>query len=214
MKIINVMASSLDGKIAAFPFETDAARIENGFLIPEDEQLLRDELSQADAVITGANSLRVTGTVSAIKNRKGKCPIWVIYSGHPETLHQSFWQQDQVTKILVAQEYNNQDWLAKYSGENVRFLNYGSLPPAGFVTDHLKQLGCSRVLLFGGGFINLMFYQERLVDELKLTLCPFVFAGLSSPCLVNSGLDASVKFDLIASHAVRSHVFLHYRVQK
>jgi riboflavin biosynthesis pyrimidine reductase len=214
MKIINVMASSLDGKIAAFPLETDAARAQNGFLIPEDEQLLRDELSHADAVITGANSLRVTGTVSELKNQKGKCPIWVVYSTHPETLDQSFLRQSQVPRVLVAQEYKNQDFISQHQTESLDFISYGNAKPAAFVFDYLSRLGCSRVLLFGGGFINLMFYQERLVDELKLTLCPYIFAGLTSPCLVNPGLGQGVKFDLIASHTVRSHVFLHYRVQK
>jgi 5-amino-6-(5-phosphoribosylamino)uracil reductase len=212
MKIINVMASSLDGKIAAFPQETDDERRRYGFLIPEDQQLLDDELSRADAIITGGNSLRVTGTVSVIPNA-GRTPTWVILSNHPDDFDLKFWNQRDVERIVVSMKPTRaaQDHSSK---PNLKFLNYGTEHPATFIVNHLKAKGCRSVLLFGGGQINRLFYESGLVDELKLTLCPFIFAGLSSPSLVTHGVPLNVKFSLIASHPTGSHVFLHYRVHQ
>ena len=70
MKIINVMAASLDGKIAAHSKESDGARRSYGFTNKDDQEFVRQQLLTADAVITGANSLRASGSAWEVKNSR------------------------------------------------------------------------------------------------------------------------------------------------
>jgi len=166
----------------------------------------------ADAIITGANSLRVTRTVFQNLNARGKIPTWFILTkaGLPSDLE--FWDQRDVCKIIASNENPFSQW--KTIPENSHWLKINELAPAKSITDDLKRRGLDRVLLFGGGAINKIFYQENLVNELKLTIAPFVFGNISAPSLVDAGFEESRNFSLLSSHAVGSHVFLHYRVNQ
>jgi riboflavin-specific deaminase-like protein len=49
--------------------------------------------------------------------------------------------------------------------------------------------GVNRLLCEGGGELNAALFQARLVDELHLTICPFLFGGRAAPTMAD-GLGA------------------------
>lgn len=212
MRVINVMAQSVDGKIAAYPGETDAQRRAYGLTSREDEERVLAHLSAADAVIMGAATLRAAGRAWAVKNTKGVYPLWVVLTGQGLTADLPFWQQDEVAKLLVsAQPLPRQ----AYWGPQVSNLVYGQKPPASFICESLEARGVENAVLFGGGAVNSLFYQEGKVDELFLTLGPVLLGGgpqgcalLSDPCLPPQALQ------LVASQVGDHHVFLNYIVLK
>jgi riboflavin biosynthesis pyrimidine reductase len=206
------MAASINGRIASFPQETDEARKKSGFIVEADEQLLRDELMNADAIITGANSLRVTRTVFENVNARGKIPTWFILTKSGLARDLEFWDQRDVCKIIAS--INDPFTERKSIPENSHWLKLNENAPAKTIFDDLKRRGFERVLLFGGGAINKIFYEENLVNELKLTTAPFVFGNISAPSLVDPGFGPSRNLSLLSSHAIGSHVFLNYRVNQ
>lgn len=80
----------------------------------------------------------------------------------------------------------------------------------------MPQLGIQRLLLEGGGELNFAMLDAGLVDEIYLTICPFVFGGRTSP----TGFDgAGFSRDRVRKLALKSHrvsdageLFLHYDV--
>src|SRR4051794_30117842 len=93
MRIINVMATALDGVIASHPGETESERRALGFINEHDHQHVEALLAGADAVILGSASLKPTGQAWEVRNHQGVLPIWVVLtrSGLPADL--PFWKQ-------------------------------------------------------------------------------------------------------------------------
>jgi 5-amino-6-(5-phosphoribosylamino)uracil reductase len=208
MKITNVMASSLDGKIASGPLESDADRQSYCFTSEEDHEFVRSQIMAADAIITGANSMRASRFAWQQKGKNGTFPKWLVLSNHGLDEDLGFWKQTEVPRYLVSQK-SLQIGTAKHGVEN---LVYGSALPGKFVHQFLKSQGCTNVLLFGGGAINQIFYEEGLVNELKITICPIIIAKKSAPSLVNPTLKTPTRFELLSSQQTGNHVFLHYRI--
>jgi 5-amino-6-(5-phosphoribosylamino)uracil reductase len=84
------------------------------------------------------------------------------------------------------------------------------------VLHRLPPLGVRHLLLEGGGELNFSMLQAGLIDELFLTICPFVFGGRTAP----TGFDGvgfarhDVRKLALKSHRVssRGEVFLRYDV--
>lgn len=76
----------------------------------------------------------------------------------------------------------------------------------------LEKRGFAEVALVGGGTINAMFLREKLIDDIYLSIEPYVFgAGLS----VFAEAPADVALDLIeVSKLSEQVVLLHYRLKK
>lgn len=213
MKIINVMASSVDGKISLHPFEADESRRRYGFTNIEDQSLVRDQLLDADAVITGANSMRASTGAWNLKNRKGRFPTWIVLSNRGLEQNLRFFSQTEIPRWLVSRDMlPNQKFIADSGVKNVI---YGNANPAEFIVGQLNSdPQISTVLLFGGGEINAMFYEKDLVDELKLTVSPMIIAAKSASSLVAPSLSKPRHLRLLSSNVNSSHVFLTYKILK
>lgn len=79
------------------------------------------------------------------------------------------------------------------------------------VLAELKVQGHSNVLLVGGSELNATFFEEKLIDEIYLTIEPELFAeGLP----LAQGLSHGVELELITVKQLnpRGTLLLHYRV--
>ncbi len=210
MTVINVMATSLDGKIAQYPQQADRERVHNGFSSREDRALLRDQLEIADAVIMSGASLRASGKMLARKNRRGRFPVVVVFSNSPHSLRDILISEEEVEKILVSRDPVHG---AEAIG-NVEKISYKEAPPANFVLSYLSSReDMENIVLFGGGAINRIFYKEGMVDELKITISPFIFGGVDASNFVDPGLPNLIHFCLKSSQIAGDHVFLTYMVK-
>ncbi len=77
------------------------------------------------------------------------------------------------------------------------------------VLAELESLGYEKVLLGGGAFLNSLFLEKKLINEIMLTVEPKIFgAGLS---LFNRDLDADLKL-LNVEKINENSVLLHYEL--
>jgi 5-amino-6-(5-phosphoribosylamino)uracil reductase len=79
----------------------------------------------------------------------------------------------------------------------------------------LADLGLQRLAILGGGELVAALFDEDLIDELRLTLCPLVFGGQSAPTPVGGrGFIQSQgkKLQLLEVKQIEQELFLHYRV--
>jgi riboflavin biosynthesis pyrimidine reductase len=207
MKIINVMAASVDGATALSPGESDEARRVNRFSNDDDYKHLLEMISNADAVIVGRETVAASGPIDT-KRTDGSYPDWYIYtnSGFPAG-HSVFSSPVPLTfvsrSILPAHHYKN--------GAGQFF--YGENPPAGALVENLKKTGKKSVLLLGGGALNQLFYKEGLVDELYLTVCPVIAGSTQAVNLVRPPLPRPVPLVLKSSKVMGNLVFLKYKIQ-
>jgi riboflavin biosynthesis pyrimidine reductase len=209
MVITNVLAMSTDGAIAQSPTERDVDRKTFGFLDKEDREHVIRLLKNADAVISGASSIRASGGAFEVVNEKGVSPKWFVLTenGLPSGL--KFFQQRDIDRYLVSSQ--KLESIPDHLG-SVTNISYETQHPAEFIVDQLKDKKCSNVLLFGGSSVNRLFYQKGLVDFLELTICPVIFASNTAVPLVAPDLPEPLKLTLETSHSSGNLVFLKYRV--
>jgi len=79
------------------------------------------------------------------------------------------------------------------------------------ILEELTSLGYEKALLGGGAYLNSLFLEKNLIDEIMLTVEPKIFGtGLS---LFNKDLNADLK--LIETRKLNDNtVLLHYEVRK
>ncbi|MFW7377899.1 MAG: RibD family protein [Oligoflexus sp.] len=208
MELINVMAASLDGRIGGQSLEGDSVRQASGLSSASDQRHLRDLIESAEAVVVGASSIRANQECLDHPGKSGQAPSWFVMcqKGIPEDY--AFWQQKHIPRYLISAK-----GLRIPTGhEDVESLAYGSQDPANFVYNELQNRGFQRVLLFGGGIINRMFYQKGLVDRLSLTLSPIFIARHDAPYLIQPDLDLSVRFKLESLGHEGDYIFADYSV--
>lgn len=210
ISITNVMAISLDGMIGKHALESDVERRAYDFTNLDDREFVREQLETADAVITGANSLRASGSTWMVLNDRGVYPAWIVFTTRGLDEGLEFWKQRDVRRVLVSPVPVQSDLCAAHGVENW-IITEKKLSE---LVTRLEAEGLKRVLLFGGGAINKMFYEHGLVDFAKITLCPLIIAGVESPRFVNLGLTHMTHLTAISSVLKGDLVFLTYKVKK
>jgi riboflavin biosynthesis pyrimidine reductase len=208
--VTNVMAVSLDGLIGKNALESDVERRKYNFTNSDDREFVRSQLEHADAVITGANSMRASGCAWTVSNDRGVNPAWIVFTTSGLSADLEFWGQRHIRRVLVSPFPVQEDLCAASGVEN--WIVERNRPVD--VLTKLEDEGLGRVLLFGGGSINKMFYENGLVDFAKITICPLVVAGVGSPRFVDLGLSTPIHFSAISSVLQGDLVFLTYRVKK
>jgi riboflavin biosynthesis pyrimidine reductase len=228
--VVNVMASSIDGYVAVHDGQTDDERLKQGFTESEDREHLENLIKSADAIVLGSQTLIAGGGAIDIKKDDGSYPIWVTFTNKGIPSEEVFWTQTDIPRWLISRDPLEGDVVnvadesdAALSLESTgkqpphddtlkkpRNLVYSAADPVDFVLEALKAAGCNRVLLFGGGFINHLFYEAGAVDELILTLCPVLVGDENAVPLVNSRITEIQRFDLKSVEVKGNLIFLHY----
>lgn len=208
MRVTNMMAMSLDGRIGIHDREGDNERLRIGLSSAADQRLLRQQIEKSDAIIVGASSIRANGECLDHPGKGFPTPIWYILAQKEIPAELPFWRQHHIPRVIVSKAP-----LPIYDS-TVQNMTYGDANPAIWLHSKIKQMGLQNVLLFGGGIINQLFYNSELVDELKLTISPIIIGKESASHFVAPPLATSVKLCLLSSHTDESFVFLNYAIIK
>lgn len=211
MKIINVMAASVDGRIAAEMIEGDQDRQELGLSSEEDQAFLRQQIQASDAIIVGASSIRANGECLSHPGKNGIFPTWYIMTNRDIPFDYRFWQQEHIKRVIVSR---NPIPIPSHATGIVINSVYGSGDVVDHISDIVRDNRHETSLLFGGGIVNSLFYKAGKVDELRLTLSPLIIARRSAPFLVSPELDSVVSLHLNSVEHAGDYVFLSYSVKK
>ena len=209
MKIINVMASSVDSFIAAKPIESDEERQQIKISSKEDYEYLLETMKDADAIIVGASSIRANGECLELTDSTN--PHWYILAQSELEADMHFWKQDKIKRTVVS---TNTLPIYNESVNSMFFTGLSSLDMTAELMEHLKKQNFKKVLLFGGGEVNSWFYELSYVDELALTLAPVIVASESGSNFVNPKLSQPVPLSLLDVKQKAGFLFLRYQVSK
>lgn len=167
MKVIMMMAISIDGKIAK-----DKNQLAN-WTSKEDKKKFIEVSKDCGAILMGENTFNTFPT--PLKNR-----LNVVFTKNLEN----------------KTEINDVKWV---TGDIKTVLN------------DLEKMSYTKVLLGGGSYLNSLFLQENLIDEIMISVEPKIFgSGLS---LFNLEKDLDLKL-LECSKLNENTIFIHYKVKK
>lgn len=219
-----ILAMTADGKIA--DHQHTAAR----FGSIHDQHHLEQQVSLADGVLFGAGTLRAYGTTMSVSNphllqaRKKRSqspqPIQIVVSASGDLDPQMRFFQQPIPRWLITLPGNDGKWQSKSEFEHIVIAPVITRANNSIINwtatlQQLADLGLQRLAILGGGELVAALFDEDLIDELWLTLCPVVFGGKSAPTPVGgTGFIQSQgkKLQLLEVKQIEQELFLHYRV--
>jgi 2,5-diamino-6-(ribosylamino)-4(3H)-pyrimidinone 5'-phosphate reductase len=184
--VILSAAISLDGKMAT---KTGDSRLSS----KKDLFRLHELRSSVDAILIGKNTMMIDDPYLTVRHAKGKNPIRIILDSSGEIKSNSKIIQTcrKIPTIIAVSE--------KISEKNIfRLQRYGlEVIKCGHKRVNIKQLlsvlkkkNIKKLLVEGGGETNWSFFKDGLVDEIIVTLTPYILGGKNAISLVEgNGFD-------------------------
>ncbi|HQK22222.1 MAG TPA: RibD family protein [Candidatus Latescibacteria bacterium] len=217
-----MMATTLDGKIATS--RREAAR----FGSPEDARRLETQVAWADVLLFGAATLRAYGTTYRVRReallrlrqrrRKPPQPVTaVVTSSLDLPLEMPFFTRQDVPRVIITAESEKDRATVQFCGLAEVIARGASAVDWNAVLAEFKTRGLKRVLLLGGGHLNAELLSLGCVDEVCVTVSPFVFGGTDAPTIADGNLAAKHwrgEPQLRTSKLVGEEVFCTYRFRK
>ena len=103
-------------------------------------------------------------------------------------------------------------------GATILIAGEGSQVDIPSALSSLYQMGIHSILLEGGGTLNWSFLKEDLLDELRITIAPWMIGGSEATSLVEGmGMEKMAhapRFTLTKSKTRNNYVILHYHRER
>ncbi len=207
---------TVDGKIAS---KTGYSRLS----CPYDLARLHTARANSDAVLVGANTVIKDNPLLTVRLVKGTNPIRVIVDGRLRSPIDArvYNTLDEAQTIVYTSTKANSRKIELLKSKGVEVLVSREYPiPVKFVLHDLYERGVRRLLVEGGGEIIWFFVSEKLFDELRITISPYIFGGIEAVSIVGgkgfSDLSDAVHLKLvdITPCECGREVHLRYIVQK
>jgi len=168
------------------------------YMAPETEILLHTTRAEYDAIMVGANTIRIDNSFLTVRLVPGKSPLRVIPSSMADIpLDANVLGTDAPTAIAVCETAPREKTEAiKKKGAHVIIAgkNHVSLPL--LLTILKEKFGVNKLMIEGGPTLNWHMLHDRLVDEIRLIHLPFIVGGSDTPSLVG-GMHINTEDEMI-----------------
>ena len=206
--VILSAAMSIDGKIAT---RTGRSRLSS------DRDLARVHglRGKVDAILVGRKTISVDNPSLTTRRAKGTNPIRIILDPSASIPINSkiVKTSREVPTMLVVSQMAPAKRILLLSRKGLQVMRCGRTKiELGRLLDILAGQGIKKILVEGGGITNWYFFEEGLVDEIIVTIAPYVIGGRESVSLVE-GLgfgNISYSFRLKQIRRAGNEIVLHY----
>jgi 5-amino-6-(5-phosphoribosylamino)uracil reductase len=223
MKTTLVLAMTADGKI------TDVSKSPPTFGSQTDSAHLEEQIAIADAILVGSGTLRDGG--SAVQVAKPELIQARIDRGQPAQppqiicsrsgkidSHIPFFSQP-FDRWLLTTKSGAVDWNDQDSFDRVLICETADGKDLDWqiATKQLTELGLENICFLGGSQLAASLFAAEFIDELWLTVCPFIYGGSGTTSPVSGAgftPESAPRLKLLSADRVEAELFLHYRVQK
>lgn len=204
--VILSAAISIDGKIATrtgrsnLSSKKDLVRVHN----------LRKSV---DAILIGKNTVNVDDPSLTVRHVKGKNPIRIILdpNGSLSLKSKVISTAKKTPTILVVSE--NAKNVKKFVTKGAQVITCGKKKiNIKKLLQILDKKGIKRIVVEGGGTTNWYFFKDKLVDEIIITVTPYILGGSTAVSLVEGiGFEnISNSFKLKKIKKIQNELVLHY----
>ena len=207
--IILSAAVSIDGKIATHSGES-------GLSSKMDLVRLHILRRNMDAILVGKNTIDIDDPLLTVRHVKGKNPIRIILDSKGTIfMHSKIVKTaDKIPTILVVTEKAPRN-MEKLDRKGVEIIRCGrNKIDLKRLLNILQKRRINKILLEGGGITNWYFLKEKLVDELILTVTPYILSGKDAISLVHGDSFGKISkcpsFKLKKIKRMKNEIILHY----
>ena len=220
--VYTTFAMTVDGKVTTKNFGPV------DFTSRADKQHLFRQRARADAILIGHTSLERDNVrlglpailqECRIKRGQSRCPLRVIVSNKGRIDNQLKIFQSEVSPIIIfsTNRMPRKNQQALRTKATLHLSNADSLDLAEMLQILRNQYNVQTVACEGGPTLFRALLEKNLVDELNLTIAPFMFGGATAPTLTGLSkqfLPASVHCSLIDMQTIGDECFLTYRIKQ
>ncbi|MFX0017855.1 MAG: 2,5-diamino-6-(ribosylamino)-4(3H)-pyrimidinone 5'-phosphate reductase [Promethearchaeota archaeon] len=211
--IILNAAMTIDGKISSKEGDSEISDEKDW----KDVHKLR---TQVDAIMVGKNTILKDNPKLHIKFYEHNGYYRIVVDSNlsiPIDSQVITYKPETYPTVICATENVPQEKVKQFEARNIKIMRNGK----GLHVDlkksmsNLYNLGIKSILLEGGGNLNWSFIKEDLVDEIRLTIAPWVIGGKDSITLAEGvGFDKmgqAQRFKLIDLNHRKNYVILKYK---
>ncbi len=209
-KVILSAAMTVDGKIAT---KTGDSKLSS----KQDKVRIHKLRSKVDAILVGSNTVKRDDPSLTVRHTKGKNPLRIILDSKA-----NIDQKSQIIKtckkiptiIAVSKKASkkNIDKLKKFPLEII--ITGNKLVNIKNLLRILSKKKIKTLLVEGGGTVNWEFVKQGLVDEIIITITPYLIGGKNAITLVDgegfSLIQKATKLKLKKTGRLGNEIVLHY----
>ena len=210
-RVIFSAAITLDGKLAT--------RNSDSKLSSKKDKIRVNKLrGKVDAILVGKNTVKVDDPLLSAHDIKKKNPIRIILDSNAtiSTSSRILKTCSKISTIIVVTKMAPKKNLQKLEKFPVQIIVCGKY------TVNIKKLlvilkkeGIKNILVEGGGRTNWAFVKENLVDEVIITITPYLVGGITATTLVDGNgfptIAKSIRLRLKNITKMKNEVVLHYK---
>jgi len=190
--IILSAAMTMDGKIASKSGDSDISD-------EEDWKAVHKLRTEVDAILVGKGTILKDNPKLHIKYYDYKCYYRIVVDsdlGIPINSNVIKYQPEKFPTIICTTENVSSEKLENFKSKGVKILKAGSGRKVDLILlmPLLLNLGIKKILLEGGATLNWSFIKEDLIDEIRLTIAPWIIGGKNATSLVEgNGFEKMVQ---------------------
>jgi 5-amino-6-(5-phosphoribosylamino)uracil reductase len=229
MKTTLVLAMTADGKIS------DVKKSPPTFGSKRDYAHLEEQIMLSDVVLVGSGTLKDGGggvemnpelIQARLAQGKSAQPPQIICSrsGDIDPTLPFFSQPNAIAdgkpfeRWLLTTKSGAVDWLERTSFDRVLVCETADGKDIDWqaVKVKLAELAVENICFLGGAELAASLFAANFIDELWLTICPFIYGGSAAPSPVaGTGFtpELAPRLTLLSVERVDQELFLHYQVQ-
>jgi len=214
--IILSAAMTIDGKIASRDGDPDLSD-------EEDWKEVHKLRTEVDAIMVGKGTIMKDNPKLHIKYHNHSGYYRIIIDSNldiPIKSNVIEFNPKLYPTIICTAESVSKERVRLFESKGAKILKSGTGSTVDIVNlmPKLYNLGIKSVLLEGGGTLNWSFIQHNLVDEIRLTIAPWIVGGSNAVSLVEgegfSKMTESTKFSLIKVKKRNNYLVIYYEKVK
>ncbi len=210
--VILSAGQSLDGKIAT---RTGDSKLSS----KRDLVRVHKLRASVDAILVGKQTVMIDNPSLTVKYAKGKNPTRIILDSNGSITSDSKIVKtcNKVPTIIAVSEKASKKNITRLQRYGLEVIKCGQNKiNIKKLLQILKKKNINRLLVEGGGITNWSFFKEGLVDEIIVTLTPFILGGNDATSLVEGeGFDKisqACPLKLKKAYRMKNELVLHYIV--
>ena len=168
------------------------------YMAPETEILLHRTRAECDAIMVGANTIRIDNSFLTVRLVEGKSPLRVIPSNRGDIPPDAHILGPDARTIIAVSRAAPAEKVARLreSGVDVVVVGEDRVDLPELMRILKADYNISRMMIEGGPTLNWSMLNHRLVDEIRLIHLPFIVGGADTPSLVG-GMHIETENDMI-----------------
>lgn len=211
--VILSAAMTIDGKIATISGDPELSD-------EKDWREVHKLRSQVDAIMVGKGTILKDNPKLHIKYFKHKGYYRIIIDSNlsiPIDSNVISYQPELYPTIICTTENVSMEKINEYESKNVKIIKSGTVERVDLTNllSILSNMGISSILLEGGGTLNWSFINHDLIDEMRLTIAPWIVGGKDAITLVEGvgfeKMKQGRKFKLLKVYKRDNYIVLKYR---